>query len=214
MAGRDEDLGLILRSACDGVAGEAIAAEVAELADLAARLLAEAEGRTPEALLDAPDAAHLAWRDWAAPDPDEVIDRPGAFAAEGVWDLVAAQRGGPVALPGGGTMWLEATRALVAVDVNTGPDTSPAAALKANLAAARELPRQLRLRGLGGQVVVDFAPMPKPDRVPLEQSLRALTRAEGIETALVGWTGLGLFEMQRKRERLPLEQALAGVWPQ
>ena len=58
-------------------------------------------------------------------------------------------------------MMIEPTRALVAVDVNTGPDTSPAASLKANIAAARDLPRQLRLRGLGGQVVVDFAPMPK-----------------------------------------------------
>ena len=61
-----------------------------------------------------------------------------------------------IALTGGGHMMIEPTRALVAVDVNTGPDTSPAASLKANIAAARDLPRQLRLRGLGGQVVVDF----------------------------------------------------------
>jgi Rne/Rng family ribonuclease len=96
----------------------------------------------------------------------------------------------------------------VAVDVNTGADTSPAAGLKANIAAARDLPRQLRLRGLGGQVVVDFAPMPKKDRGTLEQVLRAAFRAEGGETVLAGWTPLGLYELQRRRDRLPLSALL------
>jgi Rne/Rng family ribonuclease len=105
-------------------------------------------------------------------------------------------------------MFVEPTRALIAVDVNTGSDTTPAAALKANLAAARELPRQLRLRGLGGQIVVDFAPMPKRDRAVLEQCLRASFRKEASETTLAGWTPLGNYELQRKRDRMPLRKAL------
>ena len=109
-----------------------------------------------------------------------------------------------VDLPGGGHMAIEPTRALIAVDVNTGPDTSPAAALKANIAAARDLPRQLRLRGLGGQVTVDFAPMPKRDRAALDQQLRLAFKGEAAETSLAGWTPLGNFELQRKRDRLPL----------
>ena len=100
-------------------------------------------------------------------------------------------------------MVIEPTRALVAVDVNTGPDTSPAAALKANVAAARELPRQLRLRGLGGQVVIDFAPMPKRDRHILDQVLKAAFKTDG-ESNLAGWTTLGLYEMTRRRDRLLL----------
>jgi Ribonuclease G/E len=91
------------------------------------------------------------------------------------------------------------------VDVNTGSDTSPAAALKANLAAARDLPRQLLLRGFGGQITVDFAPMPKNDRRTVEGTLKAAFRADPVETSLVGWTPLGHYELQRKRERLPLE---------
>jgi len=90
--------------------------------------------------------------------------------------------------------------------VNTGGNTTPAASLKANLAAARELPRQLRIRGLGGPIVVDFAPMPKKDRPRLEQALRSAFRSDQVETALVGWTALGHFELQRKRERLPLAE--------
>ena len=105
--------------------------------------------------------------------------------------------------------WIEVepTRALVAVDVNTGPDTSSAAGLKANIAAARALPRALRLRGLGGQIVVDFAPMPKKDRRTLDQVLTSAFRADSVETALVGWTTLGHVELSRKRERLPLTEA-------
>jgi len=109
---------------------------------------------------------------------------------------------------GEGHMMIEPTRALVAVDVNTGNDTSPAAALKANIAAARELPRQLRLRGLGGQVVIDFAPMPKKDRAVLDQVIRAAFKSES-EVNLAGWTTLGLYEMTRKRDRLPLMELLA-----
>ena len=85
-----------------------------------------------------------------------------------------------------------------------------AAAMKANVAAARDLPRQLRLRGLGGQVVVDFAPMPKKDRATLDQVVRAAFRGESAETSLAGWTTLGLYELVRKRDRMALAQLLEG----
>ena len=99
---------------------------------------------------------------------------------------------------------IEALRALVAIDVNTGSDHSPAAGLKANIALARDLPRQLRLRGLGGQIVVDFAPMPKRDRGTVEQILRSAFKAEAAETVLIGWTAMGLYEISRKRDRVAL----------
>lgn len=105
---------------------------------------------------------------------------------------------------------IEATRALIAIDVNTGADTSPAAGLKANIALARDLPRQLRLRGLGGQIVVDFAPVPKRDRATLDQVLRAAFRGESTETTLIGWTAMGLYEINRKRDRIPLTQMAAA----
>lgn len=129
------------------------------------------------------------------------------FDAFGIWDQIDALKSPDVPL-GEGSMVIEATRALVAVDVNTGADTSPAAALKVNLAVARDLPRQLRLRGLGGKIAVDFAPMPKNQRRALEEALKKAFRADAIETSLVGWTTLGLFELQRKRERWPLMELL------
>ena len=208
MAGAAPDLGLILRSACAEADPDEVTEDIALMRGLAEAVLADLTGG-PELLVDGPGAQETAWRDWADPAPDEVAEGEGAFAAFGVEELVDALLSPRVPLPGGGHMMVEPTRALIAVDVNTGPDTSPAAGLKANIAAARDLPRQLRLRGLGGQVVVDFAPMPKKARTPLEQVLRAAFKADGAESSLSGWTTLGLYELVRKRDRRPLAEDLA-----
>jgi Rne/Rng family ribonuclease len=163
--------------------------------------MADTQG-APELLVDAPDAQTLAWRDWPSAEVTE------GFEAHGVLDALAALDSPDVQL-GEATLFIEPTRALVAVDVNTGGDFSAASGLKANLACARALPRQLRCRGLGGQITLDLAPMPKKDRRQFEQTLRAAFKSDPIETALVGWTPLGHFELQRKRERLPLPKGLA-----
>lgn len=200
------EMGLILRSACEGAEEGEIVEDLAGLRELAEAVLADVEG-APELLVDAPSPHEEAWREWADPAPDEVVE---GFEEHGVLEAIDAVLTPRVALPGGGHLMIEPTRALVAVDVNTGADTSPAAALKANIAAARDLPRQLRLRGLGGQVVVDFAPMPKKDRLVLEQQLRAAFKTEAAETSLAGWTPLGLYELVRKRDRVALTALLAG----
>ncbi|OOY22065.1 ribonuclease G [Thioclava sp. DLFJ5-1] len=200
------DMGVILRSAAAHVPLEEVAEDVAAMRELAEAVTNDTKGG-PELLVDAPDPHEEAWRDWAEPVPDEVIE--GGFDDHGVTDAIEALLHPRVDLPGGAHLMIEPTRALIAVDVNTGNDTTPAAALKANIAAARELPRQLRLRGLGGQVVIDFAPMPKRDRQALEQQLRRAVKGEP-ETSLAGWTPLGNFEMQRKRDRVPLVRLLRG----
>lgn len=201
MDGAAPDLGLILRSAAALAETEAIAEDIATMRDLAQAVLADLAGG-PELLVEGAGAHETAWRDWTDPAPDAVIEQ--GFAAENVLEMIDTLLQARVDLAGGGNMLIEPTRALIAVDVNTGPDTSPAASLKANIAAARDLPRQLRLRGLGGQIVVDFAPMPKKDRNILDQVIRAAFKTEAAETNLAGWTSLGLFEMTRKRDRWPL----------
>lgn len=200
-----EDFGLILRSSCVSVSDDDLAEDIAAMHDLAVAVLGDANGTEPEALTEG-DGPHVtAWREWT--ERAEVDTDEGAFEHLGVLDQMEHLRSPLVELTDG-SMYVEATRALVAVDVNTGGDTSPAAALKANLAAARALPRALRLRGFGGQIAVDFAPMSKAHRKQVEQSLRAAFKADGIETSLVGWTTMGLFEAQRKRERLAITPLL------
>lgn len=200
----DREANLILRSAAATAPEEEVRADIGDMVALAEAVLAEAEGKTPDCLVDAPGAHHLAWREWSDLTADDILETEGCFETAGVTDAIADLSAARVALKGGGSFYVEATRAMVAVDVNTDGDTSPAAGLKTNLGVARALPRALRLRGLGGQIVIDWAPMPKKDRKQLEQALRKSFGADGIETALVGWTPLGHFELQRKRERVPL----------
>lgn len=190
---------LILRSACEGAPEADIAEDIAEMEALAAAILADADG-PPEALTEGDGPHALAWRDWV--EPADVVTEPGCFDTHGVLDAIETLRGPDVRLTSG-WMAVEPTRALVAVDVNTGGDTSVAAGLKANLDAARALPRALRLRGLGGQIVVDMAPMTKGQRRQVETAIRAAFRADPVDTSLVGWTPLGHLELQRKRERAP-----------
>ncbi|WP_342076345.1 ribonuclease E/G [Yoonia sp. SS1-5] len=203
----DSPHGLILRSSCDGADETEIADDILAMQSVADAVLADAEGTTPEALTEGDGAHALAWREWTG--AADIVTAPGSFETLGVLDQITGLRS-PLVPLGEGHMYVERTRALVAVDVNTGNDTSPAAALKANLAACRTLPRSLRLRGLAGQISIDFVSMSKTHRKQVEQSLRAAFRADPVETSLVGWTPMGLFELQRKRERAPFPATLVG----
>lgn len=208
-----EGIGVIVRTAAAGLPAETLDADL----DAA---LGEAAGEG--ARLGAPmTAQRLAEVDWTATPPDWIGYAPGIepmipsldplaregdgdpLEALGVWDALAAL-GPQEALAGGAWMAVEPTRALVAVDVNTGGDSSPAGALKANLAALQALPRALRLRGLGGQVVVDPAPLARKDRRAMEGTLQKALRRCSVETNFVGWTPLGHIELTRRRERWPI----------
>jgi len=206
----DPDLGLILRSGCDGTDAAAILDEISGLLKIWTGVSAEADGAAPALLMAAPKAAYLAWRDWTNPDPDQVFEQDGSFRDHGVCEMIDDLLTPSVKLSQHASMFIEPTRALVAIDVNTGGDFSYSAGLKSNLAAAADLPRQLRLRGLGGQIVVDFAPMSKKDRRHVEHALTRAFKSDGIDTTLVGWTPLGHLELQRKRARLPLCELVAA----
>lgn len=201
------DLGLILRSASAEGDDTQISEDIAAMADLANRVMNDQKGADSELLVEGPGPEELAWMEWANGETP-ILRGEGSFESCGVHDGIHDLLLPETRLRGSGRMFVEPTRAMVSVDIDTGGDSSPAAGLKTNLDAARTLPRVLRLRGLGGQLVVDAAPMPKKDRRTFEQALRASFRDDPIETALVGWTALGHYEFQRKRERLPLLECL------
>ena len=199
-----EGAGIILRTGAAEADEDEVAADIAAMAELAAQVLGDRTGG-PELLVDA-DGPHVAaWRE--APAGASVDHSKGSLDRAGVLEMIDALLAPDVALAGGGSMRIEPTRAFTAVDVNTGGDTSMAAGLRATIAALRELPRQLRLRGLGGQAVIDCAPFPKKDRRQCEQVLQAALRANG-EGSFIGWTPLGHAELTLKRDRPPL----AEVW--
>ena len=124
-----------------------------------------------------------------------------------------------VPLPCGGWITMEGTEALTAVDVNSGSFTHASgledAGLTVNLEAARELGRQLRLRGIGGLIVVDFMHMKEEAHV--DRVLEALTQSlsrDGAPVTVSRPSPLGLVEITRKRVREPLvslERELRGL---
>jgi ribonuclease G len=197
--------GIILRSSCESAEDADIAEDLLSMLSLADQVLND-DGSGPETLIEG-DAPHLlAWRDWV--EPADVVTDEGSFESHGVMDAIDALAQPRIELSGGAYAYIEPTRALVAVDVNTGNDTSMTAGTKANFALAKSLPRDLRIRGLGGQIVLDLAPMPKKDRRGFESALKAALRTDSIETVFVGWTPLGHVELQRKRARLPVSELL------
>ncbi|MEP3639057.1 MAG: ribonuclease E/G [Paracoccaceae bacterium] len=192
--------GIILRTQCQAASDDEIADDVDAMLAVCDQVLSDV-GTEVEKLLDGDGPHELAWRDWITDavrhgDLDDHVD-----VARDTW----------VRLPAGAGMYIEPTRALVAVDINTGSDTSLAAGLKANIAAMRALPSALRIKGLAGQVVIDTAPSSKKDRKVIESALRAALKADDVETSIVGWTPLGHIELSRKRARAPLATVVGGM---
>ena len=204
---RSNEYGLIIRSSAMDIDADAISDDINAMYDLADNVMSQTSG-DPALIMPAPTAEMKAWRDWVNPDPDEVIKEINSFETMGIWDHIEKLKHSKSKLPNGASMIIEPTSAFVAVDVNTGNDFSLSAGLKANLAVAKELPNQLSLRGLGGQIIIDFAPSPKKDRKLIETALNSSFRKGKIDTVVVGWTTLGNFELQRKRERIPLSELL------
>ena len=211
LAEYDHAGGLILRTEAAGAADGEVEDAIRHLIEDDAAVLDNlAESKGPALLLNE-RADWLAERDWLTAETDVAThDSLGISPFEhfGVWDEIEKLKSPRADLPSGGWMAIEATRAMVTVDVNTGDQFNPSAGMTTNIEAVRELPRQLRLRGLGGQVIIDFAPLKKMHRRKIDETLKTAFRRDPIATTLAGWTPLGNFEMQRKRERRPLSECL------
>jgi ribonuclease G len=123
-----------------------------------------------------------------------------------------------VELKSGGTLVIDQTEAMTTIDVNTGgfvgsrnfDDT----VFKTNLEAAQAIARQLRLRNLGGIIIVDFIDMDTEEHraAVLEELKRALAR-DRTRMTVSGFTALGLVEMTRKRTRESLAHVLCEPCP-
>jgi ribonuclease G len=118
-----------------------------------------------------------------------------------------------VSLPSGGWITIETTEALTAVDVNSGSYTAggdlEATSVCTNVEAAAEIGRQLRLRGIGGVIVVDFIHMTDPANVQrVLDTLNAGLSEDRVPTQVSGMSAFGLVEITRKRVREPLAKLL------
>lgn len=123
-----------------------------------------------------------------------------------------------VPLPEGGSIVIDQTEALVAIDVNSGnfrtDDSAEETAYRVNLAAAREISRQLRLRDLGGVIVNDFIDMRREKhRRGLERALRDAMKRDRARTKILRTSPFGLIEMTRQRVRPGLKRSMYNDCP-
>lgn len=123
-----------------------------------------------------------------------------------------------VLLPSGGALVIDRTEALVSIDINSAKATSgsdiEATALNTNLEAAEEIARQLRLRDLGGLVVIDFIDMgSSKNQRDVENRLKEALKADRARIQVGRISRFGLLEMSRQRLRLSLGETVQEVCP-
>lgn len=157
----------------------------------------------------APLVTFRAARDWV-PGLDEIDEQ------------IDAALDPEVKLAGGGSLVIEPGRTLTVIDVNSGATAADGGGrqagerrfLEANLAAAAEIARQLRLRNLGGIVVIDFIDLKKPPaRVRVIEALKAATSNDPAPCWIGQMSRLGLVEMTRRRRGASLAEMLTRVCP-
>ena len=146
----------------------------------------------------------------------EFYDEPvGLFDRFGVEDEISRALEAKVPLKSGGHLVIEQTEAMTTIDVNTGgfvgTHSLEETVYRTNLEAAALIPRQLRLRNLGGIIVIDFIDMEDPEhRRDVLRTLEKACEHDPARTRLSGLSSLGLVEMSRKRTRESLAQQLCA----
>ena len=235
--------GIILRTMAAGAEAGDLEADVERLREIWAEIGARAKSAKAPALVRAEmDAARRALRDEAnaavresvvsgerllgelrrefaeASVPlrahDGTLPLFEEYGVEEEIDRALARR---VPLPSGGSLIIDPTAALVAIDVNTGGRPGGGqeeTALRTDLEAADEIARQLRLRNLSGQFAVDFVPLKKREnQVRVLEALRAAVAGDRCPTHVLGYTKLGLVEMTRQRRSASLGETLTAGCP-
>ncbi|MDP2091542.1 MAG: Rne/Rng family ribonuclease, partial [Pseudohongiella sp.] len=144
-------------------------------------------------------------------------ERP-IFDLYGIDDEIDKALGRQVKLKSGGDLIIDQTEAMTTIDVNTGAflgtKSHAETVLKTNLEAATAIARQLRIRNLGGIIILDFIDMEDPEHQ--RQVLRTLTKAlekDHARTMVTAISELGLVEMTRKRTRESLAHMLSETCP-
>ena len=140
------------------------------------------------------------------------------FDEFGIEPEIAKALKSKVWLKSGGYIVINQTEALVAIDVNTGKYVGKRnleeTVFRTNLEAAKEIVRQIRLRDLGGIIVLDFIDMEEPaNRARLFETLENEIKKDRSKTKILQISEFGLIEMTRKRVRQSLERSLTQACP-
>ncbi|NQV83699.1 MAG: ribonuclease E/G [Rhodospirillales bacterium] len=151
--------------------------------------------------------AHLPW---VLPVVSHHNGQQDLFEAFDVAEQIDAAFAPKVTLAGGGSLIISQTPALTAIDVNTGEQTP----FEANLEAATEAARQIRLRNISGLIVIDFVPLrDDAQKRKVLAVLKGSATGDPLGLNVAGYTRMGLVEITRPRHGLSLLGVLGGLRP-
>ena len=179
----------------------------------------EVDANVGRVLIDDRESAAVA-RAYAARAMPELRDRihfhdsrTPLFEAWGIEDEIALLVQPRVPLLSGGWITIEATEALTAIDVNSGSYIEAGGleetSLRVNIEAAEAIGRQLRLRGIGGLIVIDFIHLGQEANISRVLDALNIACAKGrVPSQILGMSEFGLVEMTRKRVRDPIATRL------
>ncbi|MFQ5355674.1 MAG: ribonuclease E/G [Mariprofundaceae bacterium] len=243
-----DNMGLIIRTAGKDQTLEALERDFAFLRGLWDEILAKEESSPAPSLiyLDG-DIASRAIRDHFTTDTSEIwVDNhelyqrtkqfvhavlPGKekrvklyrgkkplFRHHGIEDQCEEIHERQIRLPSGGSIVIDTTEALTAIDVNSARSTGEKhiddTALATNLEAAAEIVRQLRIRDIGGLIVIDFIDMAsRKHSQQVEEQLRIFCKPDKARIQLTRISRFGLLEMSRQRLHLSVRESTTGVCP-
>lgn len=131
---------------------------------------------------------------------------------------IKAALGMKVNLPSGGYLFIQTTEALTVIDVNSGKFTNSATQdetiLKTNIEAVHEIARQLRLRNIGGMIIIDFIDMTsRVDKLAMMEELELAMEADKAKPQVGQLSDLGLVEMTRHRQGQAISEIFAKRCP-
>ena len=223
---RPKGAGLIVRTAAEGCDENILLDDLAELQSRWEKIFERYKKRKPPALLYSDnDLIEKIIRDEFTPDAELIVDNlkiyrrlgelpnvtfyEGAaqiFETFGLTEEIADLSKRELPLPSGGQIVIDKTEALTAIDVNTGKfigrTNFDETILKTNLEAAELILRQLRLRNLGGIIIVDFIDMESDaHKKTLMNFLREAAQRDRNKTKIIDMTPLGLVEITRHSSR-------------
>lgn len=243
-----EGMGVIIRTAGVGKSGEEITWDLNYLLQLWSAIEAATNERAaPFLVYQESDVIIRAIRDYLSPDIGEVIidsfelyekaqdfmqgvmphnlgklklydDHTPLFTRFQIENQIEAAFQHELRLPSGGSIVIDHTEALIAIDINSARATKGGdieeTALQTNLEAADEIARQLRLRDMGGLIVIDFIDMtPSRNQREVEKRLKDALKADRARIQIGRISRFGLLELSRQRLRPSLGESAHDVCP-
>lgn len=213
-----ERFGLIVRQAALYASQDEVSAEAEELWARWQTIRDRAAcTKAPAFLWREPSVSEILQRDYSARHAVSVCE--AAEATESVWNAARVDEqirqalGRRVDLSNGGSLIIDEREALHTIDVNSGravkAEKGMSLALEENLAAVDEIARQIRLRNLGGIILVDFIDMDtEKERAQVLEAMKIAIQDDRVKNVIHGFTHLGMLEMTRKRTADSLRDAL------